>query len=118
VTPSQLLAAARVFLDHGGLRSGWRPVAVAALTRQALESAIDDFWARAAPGAEGAARQTQLICLSSYTDERISELAATTWVSLSGACHVRAYDLAPSDDELSHWLSDTATVLTGLAATA
>lgn len=80
--------------------------------------AIDDFWARTAPGAEAAARQTQLLCLSSYADERISELAATTWVSLSGACHVGSYDLAPSDDGLAHWLSDTGTVLKGLAATA
>ncbi len=118
MTPPQLLGAARKLLDHPVVSTGWRPVAVAALARQALEAAIDDFWARAAPGAEAAARQTQLLCLSSYTDEGISELAAITWVLLSGACHVRAYDLTPSHDELSRWLSDTDAVLAGLAATA
>lgn len=54
--------------------------------------------------------------MPTYADETISELAASTWVSLSGACHVRAYDLAPSRDELSRWLSDAGTVLAGLAA--
>lgn len=114
MTPPELLASAEKLLHGDGASSGWRPVAVAALSRQALEMAIDDYWARRAPGAERAPRGTQLLCLPSYVDEMTAELAAQTWVSLSGACHVRAYDLAPSPDELSRWLSDTRAVLTGL----
>jgi hypothetical protein len=118
VTSAQLLAAATKLLHDGGLPAGWRAVAVATLTRQALESAIDDYWIRAAPGAQGAPRTTQLLCLPSYTEETTAELAAQTWVSLSGACHVRAYDLAPSPDELSAWLIDTGTVIAGLSLAA
>lgn len=117
MTASQLLAAARLLLDRAGVAVGWRAVAVAALARQALETAIDDLWGREAAGTEQASRHTQLLCLPSYADEAIAELAASTWVSLSGACHVRAYDLAPSADELSRWLSDTGTVIAGLALT-
>ncbi len=115
MTAEQLLAAARKLLGNGAVIAGWRAVAVAALARQALEAAIDGYWRGAAPGAGSAPRQTQLLCLPSYADEATSELAAATWVSLSGACHVRAYDLAPSSDELSHWLSDTQSVLAGLS---
>ena len=116
MTASQLLTAARILSQRAGVVAGWRAVAVAALSRQALETAIDDLWRREAPGAEHAARQTQLLCLPCYADEAISELAASTWVSLSSACHVRAYDLAPSGDELVRWLADTGTVVAGLAA--
>ena len=115
MTASQLLAAARVLSAQSGVVAGWRAVAVAVLARQALETAMDDLWRRKAPGAEEAARQTQLLCLPCYADEALSELAANTWASLSGACHVRAYDLAPSADELTRWLSATSTVLAGLA---
>lgn len=118
MTAPQLLAAAKVLLARSAVVSGWRAVAVAVLARQALETSIDDLWRREAPGVEEAARHTQLLCLPCFADEAISELAGSTWVSLSGACHVRAYDLAPSADELSRWLADTETVVAGLAETA
>jgi hypothetical protein len=119
VTPKQLLAAATKLLNDAGTRAGWRAVAVAALTRQALEAAIDGYWARAAaPGAERAPRTTQLLCLPSSIDEITAEPAFQTWASLSGACHDPAYDLAPSTDELSRWLTDTGAVIAGLDAAA
>jgi hypothetical protein len=118
VTPAQLLDEATKLLHHGGIPGGWRAVAVATLSRQALEAAIDEYWRRSAPGAEGAPRTIQLLCLPSYAEETTAELAGQTWVSLSGACHVRAYDLAPSPDELSAWLIDAGTVIAGLSLAA
>jgi len=113
MTPVQLLDAAATLL-HASIPSGWRAVGVAALSRQALENAIDDYWLSVAPGAADANRTAQLLCLPSYVDDTTAELAAQTWVSLSGACHVRAYDLAPSADELSRWLADAGAVVAGL----
>jgi hypothetical protein len=118
MTPSQLLTAATKSLHDGGIPAGWRAVAAVTLSRQALEAAVDNYWDQVAPGAKGAPRTIQLLCLPSYIDEITAELAAQTWVSLSGACHVRAYDLAPSPDELSAWLADTNTVIAGLGAAA
>jgi hypothetical protein len=117
MTPAQLLTAATT-LFHAAIPAGWRAVGVAALSRQALEKAMDDYWSGVAPGTADANRTAQLLCLPSYVDEHTAELAAQTWVSLSGACHVRAYDLAPSPDELSRWLTDTGTVIAGLSAAA
>jgi hypothetical protein len=118
MTPAQLLTAATKLFDDGGIPAGWRAVAAATLCRQALEAAVDDYWDQVAPCAKGAPRTIQLLCLPSYIDEITAELAAQTWASLSGACHVRAYDLAPSPDELSGWLTDTGTVIAGLGAVA
>ena len=116
MTAEQLLGAARKLLHDGGISAGWRALAVATLSRQALETAIDDYWLRAAPGGEGAPRTIQLLCLPSYIDETTAELAFQTWALLSGACHVRAYDLAPSPEELSVWLTDASAVIAGLGA--
>jgi hypothetical protein len=113
VTPDDLLAAATTLL-HRAIPTGWRAIGVAVLSRQALEMAIDDYWRHAAPEATAANRSTQLLCLPSYADQTTAELAAQTWVSLSGACHVRAYDLPPSPDELARWLTDTGAVIAGL----
>jgi hypothetical protein len=118
MTPAQLLAAATKLLNVGSSGTGWGGVAVAALSRQALEAAIDEYWLHHARGAEVAPRTTQLLCLPSYVDEATAELAAQTWVSLSGACHIRAYDLAPSPDELSRWLADTRAVIAVLGVAA
>lgn len=68
-----------------------------------------------APGTEAEKNRTvQLLCLPVYAGEEIGGLASTTWVSLSSACHVRSYDLAPTGDELARWADNVAQVLTGL----
>jgi len=111
---AELLDAARSLLTAAPAPSGWQARAVATLTRQALEAALDDFWLRVAPGVEAAPRSTQLLCLPTYAGDQVAGLASTTWSSLSNACHVRAYDLAPSLDELARWLAATAQVLDAL----
>jgi hypothetical protein len=119
VTPAQeLLAAARLLLISAPSPAGWRPNAIATLTRQALEAGIDAYWQRVASGTEQAHRSVQLLCLPVYAGDDLGGLASLTWVSLSGVCHVRAYDLAPSGDELARWADNVDRVLAGLGEAA
>jgi hypothetical protein len=95
--------------------SGWRTQAIATLTRQALETSIDAYWADIAPGAERATMNVQLLCLPLYAGAEVAGLAGAAWSALSGVCHVRAYDLSPTADELRRWVNDVDTVIASLA---
>ena len=110
-----LLAAARALLADGSV-AGWRAHAVATLSRQALEAGIDAYWREVAPGTEQASMNVQFLCLPVYAGSYVGGLASTTWKSLSGVVHVRAYDLAPTADELRGWADNVDAVLAGLAA--
>ena len=85
---------------------GTWPRASAILGRQALEIALDQFWATAAPGVEKASRRAQLICLPEYTDIELVTRVRYAWHGLSDACHHHAYDLPPIESELSGWFND------------
>lgn len=99
---SDLLAMARALLSRADARTaGLWPRASALLARQALESALDRYWAERAPGLAECSTHAQLVCLARYLDE--AELAGrvrVTWHALSDACHHRAYELAPTAGEL------------------
>jgi hypothetical protein len=110
-----ILAAARQLMTDGSV-AGWRAQAVATLSRQALEAGIDAYWRDVAPGTEEASMNVQLLCLPVYAGSYVGGLAATTWKSLTGVVHVRAYDLAPTADELQGWADNVDAVLAGLAA--
>lgn len=59
----------------------------ALLTRQALETALDDFWRQLAPEVEHASRHSQLLCLGSYLGEPpLAAGVAHVWSALSNAC--------------------------------
>ncbi len=109
-----LLEAGRSLLGSSG-GEGWRPWAVATLTRQALEAGLDAYWAAVARGAEEANRTVQLLCLPVYAGADLGGLAFATWTALSSVCHVRAYDIAPTPDELARWADNVERVLDGLA---
>ncbi|GEM_PF-466037 len=118
MTPADLLIAARDLLERPATASvgGW-PRAVALLTRQALETALDEFW-KSSPstaGLCGCARKTQLICLPAYLDPRLAREAGYVWAALSSACHHHPYDLAPTAAELSGWIDAVATLLVGIS---
>lgn len=104
---NQLLNLARSVMrvQRSDLVGTW-PRASAILGRQALEVALDQFWARAAPGVEGAPRRAQMICLSEYSDAELARRVRYAWHGLSNACHHHAYDLPPIEPELSGWLDD------------
>ncbi len=118
MTPADLLIAARDLLERPATASvgGW-PRAVALLTRQAMETALEEFW-KASPSTAGlcdCARKTQLICLPAYLDPRLAREAGYVWAALSSACHHHPYDLAPTAAELSGWIDAVATLLVGIS---
>jgi hypothetical protein len=117
MTPADLLATARDLLERPALASvgGW-PRAVALLTRQALGTALEEFW-KASPTTAGlcdCARKTQLICLPAYLDACLAREASYIWAALSSACHYHPYDLSPTAAELSGWIDAVATLLTSI----
>jgi hypothetical protein len=83
------------------LRGTW-PRAAALLTRQALESAVDETWAQTEPAMADVSMRAQLLCLNEYLDETVAEDAAYAWAALSNACHQRSYELAPTGAELAN----------------
>lgn len=114
MTPAALLAAARDLLERPAVRSvgGW-PRAVALLTRQALEKALDDFWAASPATAALAAcsNKTQLTCLPAYLDPGTARQISYVWAALSSACHYHPYDLAPTAGELDGWIGAVKSLL-------
>jgi hypothetical protein len=107
-SPGQLLAAARIGIDRPGAiaGAGWARTS-ALLTRQALERAVELYWAVRAPGTEETTRTTQLLCLPWFHPDRNAvERAHYTWIELSAACHYYAYDLGPTAVELRRWIEE------------
>jgi hypothetical protein len=115
MTPAHLLTVARDVLERKDLAAvgGW-PRAVALLTRQALEQALDEFWAmgQATAGLSGSTMKTQLTCLPAYLEPRLAREISYVWAALSNACHYHAYDLAPTAAELSGWMTAVARLIT------
>ena len=107
MTPAEILAAARDLLarPRGAGVGGWQ-TAVALLTRQALEHAIEEFWCTSpeTAGLAGCTRKTQLTCLPAYTDREVAHQVSYVWAALSSACHYHPYELAPTASQLSGWI--------------
>jgi hypothetical protein len=112
-----LLAEARSLLVRPSRELGGAgPRAVALLTRQALEIALDDFWRWKAPGAQTASRAAQLLCLSTFLkDDALAAEVRFSWFRLSKSCHHHVYELAPTSDELNPDLESVARFLKALA---
>jgi hypothetical protein len=114
MSPGELLAAARgVLADPSAAPPGGWPRVVALLTRQALETALSEFWEGrpATAGLSACPRKSQLACLPFYLAPRTAQEAAYTWAALSGACHYHAYELAPTAGELAGWIDDVARLI-------
>jgi len=112
--PAELLAAARdVLADPSAAPAGGWPRVAALLTRQALESALGEFWESrpATAGLSDCPRKSQLACLPFYLAPGTAQEAAYTWAALSGACHYHAYELAPTAGELAGWMDDVARLI-------
>jgi len=105
VNPEELLAGARDLASAGNRRLGAsRSVGAALLARQALETAIDDVWARTVPGLAACSARAQLIALPTYVPPLLAGDVAYCWSRLSRACHHDAYELPPAPAELEHLL--------------
>ena len=106
-TPADVLGMARQLLDRATPETaGMWPRTAALLARQALEMAVDEYWAAQRLGLESCATRQQLICLRQYVDD--DDLAGGihhAWNALSSACHQHPYELAPTVGELSSWIA-------------
>lgn len=117
-SPVPSLRAARVILDRpDALASpGWAR-SVALLARQALEDAVDAFWARCSPGMQQATWKSRFVALRFYVDDpALARQAHHVWVTLSNASHHHGYDLAPTAGELRTWLDTVSRLTTWLEA--
>jgi hypothetical protein len=107
-SPTELLAAADELLSAPRPASlGWWPKAVALLTRQALEKAMESLWLAKAPPVAGASFRAQLLCLRSFIDRPLALRADSAWAALSRACHDHPYELPPTAAELAGWFETT-----------
>jgi hypothetical protein len=106
--PADLLVSARSLCHKTGTTMiGLWPRAVALLAREAIESAASSYWSSSAyPAVAGCPMRSQLICLAEVVGRSLAGSAAATWSSLSAACHVHPYELAPTAGELLGWIDD------------
>lgn len=111
---AQVLTAARNLMERTDpATAGLWPRATALLARQALESALDDFWKVRAPGMEQCSMRAQLLCLLHYLgDEELAERVSYAWAGLSRACHQHPYELPPTLAELLGWLGTVEELVT------
>ena len=105
----QLVNVARDLIQRADpATAGIWPRAGALLARQALETALDDYWRQHAPGLERCSMRAQLLCLPSYLHgddgDDLAERTAYAWIRLSRACHQHAYELPPTAAELAGWI--------------
>jgi len=118
VSPADLLTLARdVLRSPAPAAAGSWPHAVSLLARQALEQAVDEFWAAspATAGLCGCTMRTQLICLPMYLDRGLAHDISYLWAALSSACHYHLFGLAPTAIELSGWIDSVATLLAAMS---
>ena len=104
--PRGLLFHARTLLTGKEANStrAW-PRACALLTRQALEELLACHWTQLGwSGLTNASARSQFICMATLEDTPLTGSVTVTWVELSNACHLHAYELAPTADELLRWI--------------
>ena len=107
---TELLREARALLDHppSSAPDLWERAAVL-LARQALEEALDRFWASRSPDLLQASMRAQLLCLGSLmNNERDAADVDQLWSALSDACHFDACAPVPSAEEIHVWLDEAA----------
>ncbi len=104
--PAALLEAARHLCQRPdpGTAGLW-PRAAALLGRQAIEAALDIYWQEGGvPAVIDCPMRTQLLCLAELAGRELAGSVAASWGSLTGACHIHPYDLAPTASELLGWM--------------
>ena len=100
--PDLLALARQVQTDSPRQLGADRTVAAALLVRQALEEALDAWWATRLPAMADTTDRAQQITLPFYADD--AELAGDVtwaWNHLSTICHHHAYALPPTEAELA-----------------
>jgi hypothetical protein len=112
--PGDMLAAGEGLISRRDSTSaGLWPRAAALMARQALESAIAQYWNAQTDTSQlsSCSMRTQLTCLPFYLDRQTARQAAYVWAALSNACHYHSYELAPTAAELTGWINEVRTVI-------
>jgi hypothetical protein len=106
-TPAELLEVARDMCRRpDSPTAGLWPRAAALLARQAIEAAVDLYWANSAtPTLAECSMRSQLVCFAELAGPELAGMVSSSWASLSSACHVHPYELAPTASELLGWIS-------------
>jgi hypothetical protein len=105
--PAELIAVARQLVARTDApTAGVWPRAAALLGRQALESALDDWWRAKGIPLHECTTHAQLLCLATYLrDDGTAGQLRYAWAALTRACHYHPYELPPATGELEGWLS-------------
>jgi hypothetical protein len=115
-SPAAYLTAADRLLREvvPGVRGTW-PRACAWLTRLALETALDDYWAAVNPAVSACrARRAQLLLLREHASPDVARRADYAWTALSRAGHHHSYELALTAHELRALGQEVAEVVAAL----
>lgn len=102
MTPTELLDAARKMSEIE--RGTWTRTS-AHLARQALERAVAREIMQFGAIPENISFEAQFLALEGTpVDVELAREAAWTWAALSQACHHHAYELPPTQGELTRWI--------------
>lgn len=93
--------------------SAWSRAA-ALLARQALETALADYWRSRAPGVEDINMRAQLNCARLYLAPGLAGDLSYAWHALSRATHHHPYELDPTREELANLLAQCDALLEAL----
>ncbi len=99
---NELLVMARsVLIDAPRQLGADRTLAAALLVRQAMEAALDSWWATILPAMVDATDRAQQVTLPFYVgDTALAGDITWAWARLSATCHHHAYDLPPTNAEI------------------
>ncbi len=106
---AELLRESRALLDQppSAAPGLWERAAVL-LARQAIEEALDRFWASRSPDLRQASMRAQLLCLGVLmNNERDAADVDQLWGALSDVCHFDACAPTPGAAEVRVWLNET-----------
>jgi hypothetical protein len=108
---AELLGHAERMLDgHSGL-DGQSARLAAFLARQSLEQIIAQRCANLAVEVPYANARSKLIVLRSLDTIGAADRATWAWNRLSNACHIHAYEMAPSTEEIRQLCATVASLL-------
>jgi len=97
--------ARRLLSRQDAATAGLWPRASALLGRQALEQAVDRYWAEQGIALDRCSARAKLICLGErHADRDLAARVGHAWQALSRACHHHPYELPPTASELALWL--------------
>ena len=110
MSAAELLAQAQQLLKTRSV-GGSSPRMAAFLARQALEEIVAQRCSALKAPAPWANMRSRLLVLRALDDPVAADAAAVAWNRLSNACHLHAYEMQPSLEEIEHLCGLVASLL-------